>query len=123
MGKSKFGTYIVLGAFLGGAVSLFDQATRERMIGKSKKAVSTVQYYAKNKDELKSKIEAEKEKYETIIERFSEDAMFIKDKVDDILQLAPQVKELVEDTKEAVVESKDGFKTVAAETAPNIQMG
>lgn len=119
MRKSKFGTYIILGAFLGGAASLLDKTTRESVVGKSKKAVNTVQYYAQNKDVLKSKIEAEKEKYEIIFERISEDAAYIKDKVDDIKQLTPQVKELVTDTKEAIVESKDEYRTIAAEASQN----
>lgn len=123
MTKSKFGTYIILGAFLGGVVSLLDKNTREHIIGKSKKAVNTVQYYAENKDVLKSKIEAEKEKYEIIFERFSEDAAYIKEKVDDIKQLTPQVKELVTDTKEAIVESKDEYKTIAAEAIQDSSVG
>lgn len=117
MKKSKFSTFIILGAFLGGTVSLLDRTTREHVIGKSKKAVNTVQYYAQNKDMFKSKIEAEKEKYEIIIKRFSEDAAYIKEKVEDIKQLTPQVKELVTDTKEAFVESKDEYQTIAAEAA------
>lgn len=123
MKKSKFSTFIILGAFLGGAASLLDRTTREHVIGRSKKAVNTVQYYAQNKDVLKTKIEAEKEKYETIFERFSEDAAYIKEKVDDIKQLTPQVKELVTDTKEAIVESKDEYKTIAAEASQDYSMG
>lgn len=123
MKKSKFSTFILLGAFLGGAASLLDRTTREHVIGKSRKAVNTVQYYAQNKDVLKSKIESEKEKYEIIFERFSEDAAYIKEKVDDIKQLTPQVKELVTDTKEAFVESKDEYQAIATEAAQAQSLG
>lgn len=117
MRKSKFGTYVILGALIGGAASLLDTTTREQIIGRSKKAVHMVQYYTKNKDVLKSKIEEQKEKYETIFERVSEDAAYIKEKVDDIRQLTPQIKELATDTKEAFVESKDEYKAIVAEAA------
>lgn len=117
MGKSKFGTYMILGAIIGGAASLLDKSTREQIVGKSRKTVHMVQYYTKNKDVLKSKIEEQKEKYETIFERVSEDAAYIKEKVDDIRQLTPQIKELATDTKEAFVESKDEYKAIVAEAA------
>ena len=117
MAKSKFGTFMVLGAIIGGAASLLDRSTREHVVGKCKKTVDMVQYCAKNKDVLKSKIEEQKEKYETIFEKVFEDAAYIKEKVDDIKQLTPQIKELVTDTKEAVVESKDEYQAIAAKAA------
>ncbi len=116
MKKSKFGTFVLLGAVLGGIASMLDKSTRENVVGKSKRAISTLQYYGKNTDELKLKVQTEKEKYETMFEKFSEDAAYIKEKVDDIKQLTPQVKELVEDTKEAFVESKDDYKSIVTES-------
>ena len=115
MGKKKFCTFMFLGAVIGGAASLLDKKTREDVIGTSKKAVTTVQYYAQNKDELKEKVTQEKEKYETIFNKFSQDAAYIKTKVDEAKELVPQVKTLVEDTKEAFVESKDGYKAFVQE--------
>ncbi|MDS9473341.1 YtxH domain-containing protein [Sporosarcina pasteurii] len=115
MGKNKFGTYIVLGALLGGAASLLDRSTRNQVVGKSKKMFSTVRYYSQNTDALKLKIQEKKDKYETMYEKFSEDASYIKEKVDEIKQLTPQVKELVVDTKEAFVESKDEYKAIVNE--------
>ncbi|AOV06831.1 hypothetical protein [Sporosarcina ureilytica] len=115
MGKSKFGTYIVLGALLGGAVSLLDRSTRKQLVGKSKKMFSTVRYYSQNPDALQTKIQEKMDKYDTMYEKFSEDASYIKEKVDEIKQLTPQVKELVVDTKEAFVESKDEYKAMINE--------
>ncbi|HLR10403.1 MAG TPA: YtxH domain-containing protein [Sporosarcina sp.] len=115
MGKKKFCTFMFLGAVIGGAASLLDKKTREDVIGTSKKAVTTVQYYAQNKDELKEKVTQEKEKYEMIFNKFSEDAAYIKNKVDEAKELVPQVKTLVEDTKEAFVESKDDYKAFVQE--------
>ncbi len=115
MQKSKFGKFIVLGALLGGAASLLDRPTRESVVGKSKKAISTIQYYGKNSEELKLKFQNEKEKYETMFSKFSEDAAYIKEKVDEIKELTPQIQELVSDTKEAFVESKDDYQAIVTE--------
>ena len=113
--KNKFGTYILMGALLGGAVSLFDRSTRRQVIIKSKNVVSGVTYYSKNPDILKSKLQEKAEKYQTIYEQFSDDATYIKEKVDELKQLTPQVKDLVVDTKDAFVESKDEYKSIVNE--------
>lgn len=115
MQKNKFGTYILVGALLGGAVSLFDRSTRKQVMNKSKNIVSGVTFYSKNPDVLKSKIQAKTEKFQSIYEQFSDDATYIKDKVDELKQLTPQVKELVVDTKDAFVESKDEYKSIVTE--------
>lgn len=123
MGKSKFGMYMILGAVIGGAASLLDKSTRENVIGKSKKAIDMVQYYSQNKDQLSSKIEEQKGKYEAIFEEFSKNATYIKETVEDVKQLTPQIKELVNDTKEAIVESKDEYEKIAAEATSQDTMG
>lgn len=112
MAKNKFGMMILLGAFIGGAASFLDKTTREEMIGKTKKTISTVQYYAQNKEQLTDKFQQEKIKYEGIINKFSNDVTYIKDRVDDIRQLTPEMKELVSDTKEAFMESKNEMKSI-----------
>lgn len=115
MQKNKFGSYILIGAILGGAVSLFDRSTREQVMNKSKNIVSGVTFYSKNPDVLKSKIQEKTEKYQSIYEQFTDDATYIKDKVEELKQLTPQVKELVVDTKDAFVESKDEYKSIVQE--------
>lgn len=125
MGKKKFCTFMILGAALGGAASLLDRKTREDVIGASKKTMTTVQYYAQNKEALKEKVAQEKEKYESIFEKISADAMYLKEKVDDVKDLVPQVKLLVGDTKEAIVESKDDYQAIiqeAQEKGPEVSL-
>ena len=115
MRKNKFGTYILIGALLGGAVSLFDRSTRMQVTNKSRNMISGVTFYTKNPDVLKSKIQEKTEKYQSIYEQFSDDATYIKEKVDELKQLTPQVKELVVDTKDAFVDSKDEYKSIVKE--------
>lgn len=123
MKKSKFGTFVLLGAFLGGAASMLDTTTRNHVIGKSKRTISALQYYGKNRDELKLKVQAEKEKYESMFQRLSEDATYLKEKVDEFKDLTPQVKELVSDAKEAFVESKEDFQSIIAESTQEEPLG
>lgn len=115
MRTNKFGMYILIGAFIGGAVSLCDRSTREQVMKKSNNIVSGIAYYSKNPDRLKSKIQEKTEKYQSIYEQFSEDASYIKEKVDELKQLTPQVKELVVDTKDTFTESKDEYKSIVNE--------
>lgn len=115
MKKSKFGTYIMLGALTGAVVSLFDRSTREQVTQKSKTMIEDVRFYSKNPTVLKEKFQNETEKYRSIYEQFTEDASFIKEKVDEIKELTPQVKELVADAKDSFDESKEDYQSILKE--------
>ena len=120
MRKNKFGMYILIGAFIGGAVSLCDRSTREQVVKKTGSVVSGITFYSKNPDLLKLKVQEKTEKYQSIYEQFSDDASYIKEKVDELKQLTPQVKELVVDTKETFTESKDEYKSIVNES-PSVE--
>ena len=107
--------YILIGAFVGGVVSLCDRGTRKQVMKKTESVISGITFYSKNPDLLKSKVQEKTEKYQSIYEQFSEDASYIKEKVDELKQLTPQVKELVVDTKDTFTESKDEYKTIVNE--------
>jgi hypothetical protein len=106
----------MLGALLGGAVSMFDRSTRQQVIKKSNAAISQVGYYSKNPDVLKRKLQQQKDKYVAIYEQFSGDAEYIKTQVEELKTLTPQVKELVVGTKEAFVDSKEEYKEFVNES-------
>jgi gas vesicle protein len=105
MGKrNKLVEGIVIGAIIGGAVSLFDKETRSSVIQGSKKlkdkTITLIQHPERVTDTVK-------EKYETIrttIEQVSEDVSFVAGKVEKLKETTPQVMEIVNDTKEAFVE-------------------
>lgn len=120
MGQSKLGRYIFFGAVLGGAVSLFDRSTREHVRRKSDVFLSDISFYTKNPDILKWKLKEKKDKIQTVYEQISEDATYIKGQVEELKTLTPQVKELVVNTKEAFVDSKDEYKSIVSDT-PNQQ--
>ncbi|WP_432360865.1 YtxH domain-containing protein [Sporosarcina sp. UB5] len=112
MGNSKFGRFIMLGAILGGAISMFDRSTRQQVVKKSNAMISQIGHYSKNPDELKNKLQQQKEKYVSIYEQLSGDAAYIKNQVEELKTLTPQVKELVVGTKEAFVDSKEEYKEI-----------
>ncbi|KRD92803.1 hypothetical protein [Priestia megaterium] len=105
MGKrNKLVEGIVIGAIIGGTVSLFDKETRSSVIQGSKKlkdkTITLIQHPELVTDTVK-------EKYETIrttIEQVSEDVSFVAGKVEKLKETTPQVMEIVNDTKEAFVE-------------------
>lgn len=116
MGKSKFGTFILVGALTGAVVSMFDRSTRKHIVKKSTNCITEMKYYSKNPDVLKWKLEEKKEKYKSVFEQLSGDASYIKAQVAELKTLTPQVKDLVMDTKDAFVESKDEYKSIVSET-------
>ena len=106
MGKNKFGTFIVFGALVGAAVSMLDRSTREQTTKKMKDIMSGISYYSKNPDVLKIKVQEKKEKIQLVVEQLSDDASYVKEKVEELKLLTPQVKDLVVETKDAFSRSK-----------------
>ena len=105
MGKrNKLVEGIVIGAIIGGAVSLFDKETRSSVIHGSKKLKDKTTTLIQHPELVTDTV---KEKYETIrttIEQVSEDVSFVAGKVEKLKETTPQVMEIVNDTKEAFVE-------------------
>ncbi|GAB1798560.1 YtxH domain-containing protein [Priestia megaterium] len=105
MGKrNKLVEGIVIGAIIGGAVSLFDKETRRSVIQGSKKLKDKTTTLIQHPELVTDTV---KEKYETIrttIEQVSEDVSFVAGKVEKLKETTPQVMEIVNDTKEAFVE-------------------
>ncbi|MDT0149586.1 YtxH domain-containing protein [Priestia aryabhattai] len=105
MGKrNKLVEGMVIGAIIGGAVSLFDKETRSSVIQGSKKLKDKTTTLIQHPELVTDTV---KEKYETIrttIEQVSEDVSFVAGKVEKLKETTPQVMEIVNDTKEAFVE-------------------
>ncbi|PAQ15583.1 hypothetical protein CD798_05795 [Bacillaceae bacterium SAOS 7] len=95
MGKVKFVAGVVIGAVIGGAISLTDRKTREEMNAWGKHVCELVKNREQLMDSSKEIINLAKETYEQV----NEDIGFIRDKVSSLTELTPQVKELVKETK------------------------
>lgn len=116
MGKSKLGTFIMIGALTGALASMMDRSTRVKLGQRIKYIKSEVEFYSKNTDVLKIKLEEKKDKIQSIVGQFTEDATYVKEKVDELKLLTPQVKGMVSETKETFTESKDEYKTIVNES-------
>lgn len=121
MSKSKFGKFMLLGAVTGAAISLFDRATREHVKATSKKTIDEVRFYSKHPEVLKGKFQEKTHQLQSIYEQIAGDASYIKNQVDELRLLTPQVKELVVNTKDAFMESKDEVQSIVKDSTPSDQ--
>lgn len=115
MGRNKLGVFILLGALTGAVVSMFDRSTREQVTKQMKGAISEARFYSENPDVLKTKVLEKKEQIQSMVEQFSDDASYVKEKVEELKMLTPQVKDLVVETKDAFTEAKEEYKAIVSE--------
>lgn len=107
MSQNKLMTGLLVGAAVGVIISLFDRNTRNDVMQKSKKVSENAKYYASNKDELKSAVQQQATKFQNLYERVSEDASYVGEKVNELKELTPQVRDMAMETKEAFVDTKE----------------
>lgn len=101
MGKSKFISGMIIGAIAGGAISLFDRATRNSVLAGCKKTTSDVTSMIKHPKEAIEKVKTMTSNMRTTMEQVSEDVTFIAQKVEELKDVTPQVVGIVKETKEA----------------------
>ncbi|WP_100330375.1 YtxH domain-containing protein [Bacillus xiapuensis] len=99
MGKGKFFAGMAIGAVVGGLITLTDRQTRSEM----KEYGKHVYHLAKNPQQIADSSKAVIEKSKEMFQQVNEDVGFIRDKVDSLMDLSPQVKDLVDETKAAFV--------------------
>lgn len=112
MSENKLLSGVVCGAVIGGALTMLDKRTRDAVIHKSRYIGNQIQYYSKNRQELKSTLEDQATKWKSLYEQFASDATYISQKVNEVKEITPQVKTLLTDTKEAFAQSKEEYKTI-----------
>jgi len=117
MGKSKLGTFIMIGALTGALASMSDRSTREKLVKRIKYMKSEVEFYSKNRDVLKIKFEEKKDKIQSVVGQFTEDATYVKEKVDELKLLTPQVKDLVSETRDTFTDSKGEYKAIVNDSS------
>lgn len=117
MANCKIGKFIIVGAFVGAIASMFDKDTREQTTKNSQRLVKDIKFYGKNPDVLKKVLQLKSEKYKPIYEQLVDDVKYIKIQVHEMKMLTPQVKELVLDTKDTFIESKDEYKAIVNEAS------
>ena len=112
MSESKFVKGIIYGAVVGGALTLFDRRTRDSVMNRTRYVRNEIQYYSKNREELKTNIEQQITKWKSVYDQFSSDATYLTEKVNEAKEITPQVKTLLTDTKDAFTHSKEEYKSI-----------
>jgi len=112
MSENKFVKGIICGAVVGGAITLLDRKTRDSVMNKTRYVRNEIQYYSKNKEELKTNLEHQITKWKSVYDQFSSDAMYLSEKVNEAKEITPQVKTLLTDTKDAFSQSKEEYKSI-----------
>lgn len=100
--KNKLIPAVLLGALVGGLVSLVDKSTRENVVSGSKKVVS----FAKNPDELKNQFSSasnEPSKFEQI----KEEVLFWKDTIEEIRRNNPELEQSIIDAKDTFMKYRN----------------
>ncbi|WP_277586216.1 YtxH domain-containing protein [Psychrobacillus antarcticus] len=112
MSENKFVKGIICGAVVGGALTMLDRKTRDSVMNKTRYMRNEIQYYNKNREELKTNMQQQVTKWKSIYDQFSSDAMYLTEKVNEAKEITPQVKTLLTDTKDAFSQSKEEYKSI-----------
>lgn len=109
--SKKFFGGMLLGAIVGGAITLLDKETRKTVFANVKKTGSNVTYYIKNPQVVVDQVKDGASRLRTTVEQVSEDISFIAEKVEQLKEVTPAVTDLVKDTQEAFSCDKKEFET------------
>jgi gas vesicle protein len=100
---------VFLGAIAGGALSMLDKNTRVAVTTKCRKTTKNVTYLIKNPSVVVDKVKSTTEQVRQTIDQVSEDFYFIKEKVDELTEVTPQVIDIVKETKDAFVQNENTY--------------
>ncbi|WP_419959659.1 YtxH domain-containing protein [Psychrobacillus sp. BM2] len=112
MSENKFVKGIIYGAVVGGALTMLDRKTRDSVMNKTRYIRNEIQYYSKNREELKTNIEQQVAKWKSVYDQFSSDATYLTEKVKEAKEITPQVKTILTDTKDTFSQSKEEYKSI-----------
>lgn len=112
MKNSKIVSFVFLGALAGAAVSLMDKQVRGNVNKKLNELFEDASFYAKNPSILKSDIMNKKKKYEAVYQQIKDDTQFIKEQIEELKSLTPQVLQVVEETKNSFNRSTSTYKSM-----------
>ena len=106
MGRSKLLASIIVGAAVGGALSMLDRTTREKTIASTKRISETVSYYAANREELQELIQEKVTAAQSLYESASDNVSMLVEKVEEFKELPSTIQNMVSDTKTAFTPSE-----------------
>lgn len=105
MGASKFVKGILIGAAVGGAITLFDKETRQKVFSKSKRLGNSLLETVKNPNEKIEGIKKTINQLQHAYNEINEDIRFIVEKAQEIKEVSKETGKLINETKETFVEN------------------
>lgn len=103
----KFWRGMVVGALVGGAVSLLNKQTRQSVFEQVKTSKDKVVDTIKNSGEVLEGIKDKTTAFVATAKEMGEDFRYITEKAEELAEMTPQVKKLIQDTKD--VFQKEGM--------------
>jgi len=98
--RNKMLTGMMIGAVIGAAVSLFDKETREQTIKNGKRLGLKAKEVCKHPEVVTNAVKEKVHVLTTTIEQVSEDIRFLSEKVDELNETAPEMINIIKDTKQ-----------------------
>lgn len=101
MGKdNKLLKGLLIGAMMGGMLSLLDKKTRQQVISKGKSAAEKIKNYKENPSELTDRVKEKMNLAKKSAAQIKDDLEFITEKIKELQETTPQVLEIVKEAKE-----------------------
>ena len=110
---------ILLGAVVGGAISLLDKPTRKAVSMNVQKTTAKVNHVLRNPSIIVEKVKETSSQMRETMEQVSEDVIFIKEKVEELSEVTPQVMDMVMETKDAFSKSGHTYEESATASESN----
>jgi len=83
MKKTIFTKSVIIGAVIGGALSLLHKPTREEVVHKVSTASKTIYHYATSPEEMVEKVQDKKQRLLETYETIASDVTFVLDKINE----------------------------------------
>lgn len=109
--SKRFFGGVILGAIVGGAITLLDKETRKAVFEGAKDTSENISYYIKNPNILVEQVKETTHKLRSTVAQVSDDVSFIAEKVEELKEMTPAVAEIVKDTQESFMKGKNEMDT------------
>lgn len=100
--RNKLVDGMLIGALIGGAISLLDKNTRTTVIHNGKCVGGKLKYAIQHPQEIADSVRNQIESVRTTVEDVSKDIDYLRSKVIELKETTPQMLEIVSETKDVI---------------------
>ncbi|MFC4319916.1 YtxH domain-containing protein [Litchfieldia salsa] len=99
--NNKMAQSMIIGALVGGAISLLDRDTREQFVCSTKRVSEKTVDLIKNPQHAVSTVRDNINQVKTTVEQVSNDLRFLSGKVNELNETTPEMLNMLKDTQDA----------------------